>query len=114
MSQKQITLTPEQEKMFQPGHFVILHPDIKHPDAGRVGKITDHKEMNLVVEFFRDDLVGSSTFAIIPMCHWLPVGDFFVETYEPRAKKRGWRINDRGRRIFKSLDRKFTSATFGE
>lgn len=39
-----LELTPEQEKLFQPGCFVALHPESNHPDAGRVGKLGDDDE----------------------------------------------------------------------
>lgn len=71
-----LELIKEQEAMFQPGCFVVLHPDSK-----RVG-------------------------------HWGPVPEFFVEEYEPRAKKRGWRVNERGMKMFRGWG--YTAATEGK
>ena len=51
-----LELTKEQEAMFQPGCFVVLHPDSKHPDAGRVGKIISRDGSEMLVEFWQDDL----------------------------------------------------------
>jgi hypothetical protein len=36
--------------MFQPGCFVVLHPDSKHPDAGRVGKIVSRNGCEMLFE----------------------------------------------------------------
>jgi len=80
-------LTKEQESLFQAGCFVVLHPDSKHPDAGRVGKIISRNGARMLVEFFHDELIGETAFSVIPFGHWLPVPSFFVEEYEPRAKK---------------------------
>lgn len=63
-------LTKEQEAMFQPGCFVVLHPDSKHRDAGRVGKIVSRNGGEMLVEFFSDDLIGRSEFSTIPLGHW--------------------------------------------
>ena len=57
-----LDLTKEQDAMFQPGCFVVLHPNSKHPDAGRVGKIISRKGSEMLVEFWRDDLIGKSEF----------------------------------------------------
>lgn len=106
-------LTKEQEAMFQPGCFVVLHPESKHPDAGRVGKIISRKGKEMLVEFFADELIGKSEFSMIPFGHWLPVCDFLVEEYEPRAKKRGWRVSQRGMEIFRKMGWEYTAATEG-
>ena len=100
-------LTKEQEAMFQPGCFVVLHPGSKHQDAGRVGKIVSRKGSEMLVEFFSDELIGKSEFSLIPLGHWAPVPDFFVEEYEPRAKKRGMKM-------FRDLGWGYTAATEGK
>ena len=51
---------------------------------------------------------------MIPVGHWLPVGDFLVEEYEPRAKKRGWRVSLRGIEIFRKMGWEYTAATEGK
>jgi len=109
-----LDLTKEQDAMFQPGCFVVLHPNSKHPDAGRVGKIISRKGSEMLVEFWRDDLIGKSEFSTIPLGHWGPVPEFFVEEYEPRAKKRGWRVTERGMRMFRDLGWGYTAATEGK
>jgi len=109
-----LKLTKEQEAMFQPGCFVALHPDSKHPDAGRVGKIVSRNGSEMLVEFFSDELIGKSEFSLIPMGHWAPVPEFFVEEYEPRAKKRGWRVTERGIKMFRDLGWGYTAATEGK
>ena len=109
-----LELTKEQEAMFQPGCFVALHPDSKHPDAGRVGKIVSRKGGEMLVEFFNDELIGRSEFSTIPLGHWGPVPQFFVEEYEPRAKKRGWRVSERGMKMFRDLGWGYTAATEGK
>jgi len=110
---KQERLADRQDAMLQPGCFVILHPDGEHPDAGRVGKIISRKDEDLVVEFFSDDLIGIGEFSLLALRCWLPVPEFMVEEYEPRAKKRGWRIHDEGRGLLLSLGLGYTPATEG-
>ena len=109
-----LELTKEQEAMFQPGRFVALHPESNHPDAGRVGKIISRKGCDMIVEFFNDDLVGRAEYSTIPLGHWGPVPEFFVEEYEPRAKKRGWRVTERGMKMFRDLGWGYTAATEGK
>jgi hypothetical protein len=109
-----LDLTPEQEKMFQPGCFVALHPESNHPDAGRVGKIISRNGTEMLVEFFNDDLIGKTEYCTIPLGHWGPVPEFFVEEYEPRAKKRGWRVTERGMKMFRDLGWDYTPATEGK
>lgn len=92
---------------------VVLHPGSKHPDAGRVGQIVSRKGTEMLVEFWRDDLIGKSEFSTIPLGHWGPVPELFVEEYEPRAKKRGWRVNERGMKMFRDLGWAYTAATEG-
>lgn len=99
--------------MFQPGGFVMLHPDSKHPDAGRIGKIISRRGVEMVVEFFADELIGKSEFSLIPLGHWGPVPDFLVESYEIRAQKRGWKIGERGITMFKKLGWGYTLASIG-
>lgn len=111
---RDFNLTTEQEALFQPGCFVVLHPQSKHPDAGRVGKIVSRNGMQMLVEFFCDELIGKTEFSTIPFCHWLPVGDFLVEAYEPRAKKRGWRVSERGMGVFQKMGWEYTNATSGK
>lgn len=92
--------------MFAPGAFVMLHPNVfmsnnnRHPDSGRIGKVSSESNGMLVVELFNDDLIGKLTACILPKKVWLPVPSFAVEEYFPRAKKRGWRLSDRGKRLF--------------
>lgn len=105
-------------KMFAPGAFVMLHhesrtPDGLHPDAGRIGQIVKCDGNQMIVEFFRDELVGSGTFCLIPRNHWAPVPETCVEEYEPRAKRRGWRVSERGKKIFDGMGWQTTAATFG-
>ena len=108
-----IELTKAQEAMFKPGCFVVLHPESKHPDAGRVGKIISRKGKEMLVEFFADELIGKTEFSTIPLGHWGPVPEFFVEEYEPRAKKHGWRVTASGMKMFRALGWGFTAATEG-
>lgn len=107
-------LTKEQDAMFKPGGFVMLHPESKHPDAGRVGKIVSRNGDEMLVEFFNDELIGKTDFSTIPLGHWGPVPEFFVEEYEPRAKKIGWRVAERGMRMFRNLGWGYTAATEGK
>jgi hypothetical protein len=109
-----LELTPEQEAMFQPGCFVALHPKSKHPDAGRVGKIITREGRRMLVEFFRDDLIGKTTYSVIPLGHWGPVPAALVEEYEPRAKKRGWRLNEFGMKVYRDFGWDYTPATEGK
>lgn len=109
-----LELTKEQEAMFQPGRYVALHPESNHPDAGRVGKIISRKGRDMIVEFFNDDLVGRTEYSTIPLGHWGPVPEFLVEEYEPRAKKRGWRVTESGIKIFRDLGWGYTAATEGK
>jgi hypothetical protein len=109
-----LELTPEQEKIFQPGGFVALHPESQHPDAGRVGKIISRKGNDMLVEFFNDDLIGKTEYSTIPLRHWRPVPEFIVEEYEPQAKKRGWRVTERGMKMFRDLGWGHTLATEGK
>lgn len=106
--------TEQVNAMFQPGCFVMLHPISNHPDAGRVGRVIKREDSDILVEFFSDDLIGCSSFCDVPMGHWGPVPEFFVEEYEPRAKKRGWRVTERGLDMFKKLGWGFTPATEGK
>lgn len=46
--------------------------------------------------------------------HRWPVPEFFVEEYEPRAKKRGWRVTERGMKMFRDLGWGYTAATEGK
>jgi hypothetical protein len=112
--QADLELTPAQKELFKPGCFVMLHPESQHPDAGRVGKIISRHSNNIVVEFFTDDLLEQSEYSIIPLRHWAPVPEFFVEEYEPRFKKRGWRVTERGLKMFHHLSWGYTLATVGK
>ena len=108
-----------EKESFAPGKFVMLHPDGKaagkpHPDAGRIRRIVSSDGNKMVVEFWSDELVGSSTFCLIPRPAWAPVPEFLVEEYTPRAKKRGWRIHDRGVRVFDGMGWAKTAATTGD
>lgn len=109
-----IKMDKEREALFQPGCFVALHPDSEHPDAGRVGKIISRNGNKMLVEFFSDELIGKTEFSLIPLGHWAPVSKFLVEEYEPRVKKRGWRITERGIKIFSDLGWRYTAATIGK
>jgi hypothetical protein len=109
-----LELTHEQEKMFQPGCFVVLHPKSDTQDAGRVGKIVSRKGRVMLVEFFSDELIGQSLYSVIPLGHWMPVPKSLVEEYEPRAKKRGWRVTERGIKIFRDFGWGYTAATEGK
>lgn len=113
---------------YQDGRLLMLHHACRaqgrpHPDAGRIGRIlscqrhADGRPIQggtLVVEFFSDELVGSATFCLIPVGHWMPIFDWMAEEYEPRAKKRGWRLSPQGLKIFKSMGWEFTPATEGK
>lgn len=106
-------------KMYAPGAFVMLHHSCTvankpHEDAGRIGRIVSRNGDRMVTEFFIDDLVGSSTFCLIPFGHWAPVPEFCVEEYEPRAKRRGWRLNERGVKLFSEMGWPRTMATDGK
>jgi hypothetical protein len=113
--------SPEQldDPMFAPGAFVILHHGCKvagraHPDAGRIGRIVSRDGKQMVTEFFNDELIGSTQFCLIPFGHWAPVPEFFVEAYEPRAKRRGWRLSPAGVKMFDAMGWERTTATVGE
>lgn len=116
---KTIKLTPKEEAMFQPGCFVMLHTEScvasgkLHPDAGRIGQIVSRRGSDMLVEFFADELFGKSDFCMIPLGHWAPVPRFLVEEYEPRAKKRGWRLNASGVQVYRELGWAQTPATIG-
>lgn len=86
-------LTKEQEAMFQPGCFVVLHPDSKHLDAGRVGKIVSRKGGEMLVEFFSDELIGKTEYSTIPLGHWGPVPEFLSRNMSlaPRNAAGGFR-----------------------
>jgi len=114
LKKPKIKLSKEQEAMFAPGCFVMLHPESRHPDAGRIGKIVSRDEDRMLVEFFDDALIGKTDFSTIPLGHWGPVPDFFVEEYEPRAQKRGWRLTAQGRKMFCDLGWGFTPASEGK
>jgi len=117
---KTIKLTPKEDAMFQPGCFVMLHTEScvasgkLHPDAGRIGQIVSRRGSDMLVEFFADELFGKSDFCMIPLGHWAPVPRFLVEEYEPRAKKRGWRLNASGVQVYRELGWAQTPATIGE
>jgi len=105
--------------LFAPGAFVMLHHECKvagkpHPDAGRIGRIVSRDGASMVTEFWNDDLIGSATFCLIPFGHWAPVPEFCVEEYEPRAKRRGWRLNERGAKLFADMGWQRTKATIGD
>ena len=111
----------KQREMFQPGKFVMLHHachtwDGPHPDAGRIGKIIkcDLVTKDMIVEFWNDELVGSATYCLIPFGHWLPLGEWMIEEYEPRAKRRGWRVSQQGMKIFDGMGWERTAATEGK
>lgn len=105
--------------MYAPGAFVMLHHESKaggcpHEDAGRIGRIVSREGERMVVEFFMDELIGAGTFSLVPFGHWAPVPAWCVEEYEPRAKKRGWRLNERGVKVYDSMGWQRTKATTGE
>lgn len=106
-------------KLFTVGGYVMLHHecmagDKPHPDAGRIGQIVNNGEHEFMAQFFDDELIGSTTFCLIPRRHWAPVPDFCVETYEPRAKRKGWRLNERGVKTFSIMGWGRTPATEGK
>lgn len=106
-------------KMFAPGAFVMLHHECKvagkqHEDAGRIGRIVSLNGKNMVTEFWNDDLIGGATFSVIQRRHWAPVPEWCVEEYEPRAKRRGWRLNERGAKLFADMGWQRTKATTGD
>lgn len=101
---------------FVSGALVMLHHDGKigdkpHPDAGRIGRIVSCDGSRMVVEFWQGE--RSSTFCLIPRPHWAPVPDFCAEEYE-RGGMRGWRLHERGARIFAGMGWDTTAATRGE
>jgi len=113
---------------YQEGKLLMLHHACKtggkpHPDAGRIGRIVSCERRadgrpvkggKLIVEFWADELVGSATYCLIPVGHWLPIFGWFAEEYEPRAKKRGWRLSTQGLKIFTQMGWEMTAATRGE
>lgn len=107
-------LPPGTAKLFAPGKYVMLHPESQTPDAGRVGRIVNCKGDRMRVEFFDDDLIGKSDYSVIPRRHWAPVPEFMVEEYEPRAKKRGWRVMARHMDLVRKLGWQYTPATEGK
>jgi hypothetical protein len=109
-----LELAPKQEAIFRPGRFVLLRPESNHPDAGRVGRIISRKGNEILVEFFRDDLIGRTEYCLIPLDQWSPVPASFVERYEPRPKKRGWRVTKAGIKAFRNLGWEYTEATEGK
>lgn len=101
-------------RLFARGKFVMLHHESTTPDAGRVGRIVNCKGDRMLVEFFDDDLIGKSDYSVIPRRHWAPVPEFMVEEYEPRAKKRGWRVAERYVATMDKLGWPHTPATEGK
>jgi hypothetical protein len=113
---------------YQDGKLLMLHPGCRtgsnpHPDAGRIGRIVSCERRadgapvkggKLLVEFWADELVGSSIYCLIPVGHWLPIFGWFAEEYEPRAKKRGWRLSAQGLKVFTQMGWEITAATRGE
>jgi hypothetical protein len=77
-------------------------------------QIISRKGRDMPVEFFNDELIGKTVYSTIPLGHWMPVPGFFVEEYEPRAKKRGWRVTKRGVKMFSELGWDYTPATEGK
>lgn len=114
MKRKIITLTPEEEKHFQPGCFVMLHHASKHEDAGRIGQITSRNRADMITEFFHDERIGKSEFSLIPLGHWMPVPGFLIEQYEHHARGSGWRLSKRGEELFHKLGWEHTQATLGQ
>lgn len=109
---KATKLTDQQEIMFSPGKFVMLHPESHHPDAGRIGKIISRKGVDMLVEFFSDN--EKSSYSVIPIGHWGPVPDSMVDEYAPAPGKRGWRFSERGIDLARKLGWGYTDATEGK
>jgi len=84
------------EKAFQPGKFVMLHPNAytdhgAHPDAGRVGKIVSCDKNRMVVEFFVK--AEAISCGVMHKDSFLIVPDFHVEEYTKEGVT-GYRVND--------------------
>ncbi len=109
---KATKLTDQQEIMFSPGKFVMLHPESHHPDAGRIGKIISRKGVDMLVEFFSDN--EKSSYSVIPLWHWWPIHDSMVEKYAPEPGKRGWRFSEIGIYLARKLGWGYTDATEGK
>ena len=117
-----------ERECYQDGRLLMLHHACKvgnkpHPDAGRIGRIVSCERQpcglpikggSLIVEFFCDELVGATLFCLIPAGHWMPIFDWMAEEYEPRAKKRGWRLSAQGLKMFKRMGWETTPATEGK
>lgn len=107
-------------RLFRTGCYVMLPVDLLlsdgrtvHPEAGRIGRINSESHGNLVVEYFDDRLIGKLSACILPKQYWLPVPEFLVEEYEPRAKKHGWRLSVRGVSGFEHMEWPKNAATEG-
>jgi hypothetical protein len=106
-------------KAWREGAFVMLHPvcymakDKLHPDSGRIGKISVCDGQRMVVQFENDDLVGKSTFCLLPKDAWLPMPDFMIESYNRKTGITAWKLSDRGLQIANSMDWKYTEASKG-
>jgi hypothetical protein len=64
-------------------------------------------------EMTQSEVIGGATFCLIPFGHWAPVPEYCVEEYEPRAKRRGWRLSERGMKLFADMGWPRTKATEG-
>lgn len=96
--------------------FLHLHDGKLHPNCGQIGQITKiaaSDNDNMIVELGRDELVGRSTFLILPRKYFLPIPEFICEQWSARAGHTAWRVTERGRGLFKDMDWPSTVATFG-
>lgn len=107
-------ISKDQDDLFSPGCFVMLHTSNSHPDAGRIGLIVQRNGVDILVEFFTDDLLGSTDYSLLPLQHWQLIPDFYIESYQPCAMKRGWRVTEQGLSMFRSLGWSHNSASLGK
>jgi hypothetical protein len=66
-----VGVTLKYEAAFLPGEFVVLQRE-RHPDAGRIGQIVCRQGLDLLVEFFADDVYGPACVCVLPVADWVP------------------------------------------
>jgi hypothetical protein len=103
------------QQAFFPGNFVMLQSTkSQHPDAGRIGRIVCQQGINLLVEFFIDDRIKHTLICVLPTKNWALIPEPFVECYELRSKKIGWRLSEKGQVMAQQLGWETTLASEGK